>query len=237
MSQYLDRYLAGETTEVWAEIGPLTWSELSAPAQTDIQDVCEETMRRVRQNAERLIQGLNSIGFRFGIYPSGESYPDFSGPLTGPDPERQRKITNIESRIGSLPLTLRTFWAHIGEICLIGKYPKWPQYADPLVVDPVEATVVELDMWLEEVEDGGLDEAGPFRVPVAPDFYHKDNVSGGEWYGFETPCKTVDAVITMEPHQTTFVNYLRTALQAKGFPGLAEAPQALAGVDFSFINF
>jgi len=37
----------------------------------------------------------------------------------------------------------------------------------------------------------------------------------------QVPCRAFDALLLLEEHQTTFVNYLRVCLQWGGFPGLA----------------
>ena len=63
------------------------------------------------------------------------------------------------------------------------------------------------------------------------------DVSGGYWYGIELPCGTVDAQVTEEPHATSFVNYLRIAFRAKGFPGIQNQPTCLEKLDVDFVEF
>src|SRR6266498_4052430 len=99
MSHYITRYLAGETQQVWDEISQLNYPNLSSGVQTDIQSVCEETIRRVRHNAEMLISALASIGFEFGLYPDGEKLHAFSVPLEEPAPDIERKIIELESKV------------------------------------------------------------------------------------------------------------------------------------------
>jgi hypothetical protein len=57
--------------------------------------------------------------------------------------------------------------------------------------------------------------------PGPPDCYFKSFQSGGGQYSVEVPCAAADAPLLLEWHQTTFVDYLRIALQWGGFPGLA----------------
>ncbi len=51
---------------------------------------------------------------------------------------------------------------------------------------------------------------GPFTIDLGPDWLHKANVSGGPPYGMEVPNFGVDGLLLWEPHQTIFVNYLRS---------------------------
>jgi hypothetical protein len=57
-------------------------------------------------------------------------------------------------------------------------------------------------------------------VPVAPDDYHKENVSGGMWYNLSVPAVADDPPLNDERHRTTFANYLELAVHWGGFPGL-----------------
>jgi hypothetical protein len=62
-------------------------------------------------------------------------------------------------------------------------------------------------------------EAGLFEVIIAPDYLHKDNVSGGLPYSILVPNAAIDGVLEYERHQTTFVNYLRICFAHGGFSG------------------
>jgi len=73
-----------------------------------------------------------------------------------------------------------------------------------------------------EVMDDYMQEDGTTFLELAADVYHKDNVSGGPAYSLlitEEPA--VDSVFINEPHETTFINYLRVCFDYGGFPGLA----------------
>lgn len=71
------------------------------------------------------------------------------------------------------------------------------------------------------------DRGTTFEVPVAPDYLHKANVSGGMPYGLAVPNPAADGLLLWEPHQTTFVNYLRIAFRMGGMPGWQREPALL----------
>jgi hypothetical protein len=64
----------------------------------------------------------------------------------------------------------------------------------------------------------------PYLVPIAPDYYHKADVSGGMWYNVSVPAVADDPPLNDEPHHITLVAYLELAVQWAGFPGLADCP-------------
>jgi hypothetical protein len=63
---YLERYLAGEYEQVWAELVALGEAVRDEPLHSDALAVARETMRRVRQNLEMLIPRLVTMGYQFG---------------------------------------------------------------------------------------------------------------------------------------------------------------------------
>ena len=70
----------------------------------------------------------------------------------------------------------------------------------------------------------------PYCVPVAPDAYHKQNVSGGMWYNLSVPAVTDDPPLNDERHRTTFVGYLELALRWGGFPRTRLLPRPYVAV-------
>ena len=100
-----------------------------------------------------------------------------------------------------------------------GANPQWGyEYLDPLVVDaPVDFVLSEYAAW--EDDRGTQWDQGPFTIDIGPDYLHKANVSGGSPYGIWVPDSSVDGPLLWEPHQTTFVNYLRIAFRWGGCPG------------------
>jgi hypothetical protein len=63
---YLERYLAGEYEQVWAELEALGAAVREEPLSSDALAVARETMRRVRENLEVLIPRLVKAGYQFG---------------------------------------------------------------------------------------------------------------------------------------------------------------------------
>lgn len=222
MTSYLERYQRGDREQVWLELYSLGDAIQAEPLFSDALAVTRETMSRVRRNIVELIKRLNALNYSFGIYPDRKSkISGYNGPLSPPKPNISKKIMKYEELPGihSIPLSLKVFWEVVGEVDFSGHYPKMPRFADPLIVFPIEAIDSAHDQWQFAIQAGDVD-AGSFLVPLAPDCFHKDNVSGGEPYGIFVPNNGIDGSFANERHQTTFVNYLRLCFQYGGFPGL-----------------
>ncbi len=71
----------------------------------------------------------------------------------------------------------------------------------------------------EEWQEWGADDidAHPFQLDLAPDHYHKDNVSGGAPYGIVVPDANADGMFTVVPPMP-FVQYLNWVFLHGGFP-------------------
>jgi hypothetical protein len=134
----------------------------------------------------------------------------------------------LEADVGPFPLALRAWFEVVGNVNLNGRHSAWSfEYPDPLVVDaPVDYIRSEFEAW---AEDRGTewDRGTVFEVPIAPDYLHKANVSGGMPYGIAVPNLAADGLLLWEPHQTTFVNYLRIAFHMGGMPGWQRQPALL----------
>jgi hypothetical protein len=222
MSQFLDRYLKGEYEEVWADLLDLGSKIREEPLYIDALAVTRETMTRVRYNIELLIDRLANLGYQFGTYRNGQyKVEGYLGPHNPPVADIEMRIINYQrlEGISVIPLSLRIFWEMVGSIDLTGWYPSWPSNSDPLVVFPAEAIESNYYIWRSQVEEGEPD-VKFYRVPLAPDYYHKDNVSGGEGYKMQVPNAAIDGFLENEGHDTTFVNYLRLAFRYGGFPGI-----------------
>jgi hypothetical protein len=207
---YLERYQNGEYEQVWKELQDLGASIRNEPYYTQAQDVAAETMGRVRRNCERIISRLHILGYVFGTFPDGKRRSGRMPPHTLPSQKMQADCDELESEAGPLPLSLVAFWQEVGAVDLVGMLPSWPAGLDPLVVDPPEGPLAEL---YEEDEE--------IFISLAPDEFHKDNISGGGPYGLELPNPAADFMFMDEPHEVLFVPYLRLALlQWGGFPGL-----------------
>jgi hypothetical protein len=178
----------------------------------------DETMKKVKCNLETIHANLGSLGYRF-------SKPDSA--LLMPGPEIEGHIKFLEEKIGKIPPALSAFYRIVGSVNFTGEHPEWRgcEYPDPIVVDPLAYAVSEAKEFLElpSHEEYWGSDSGIFRIPVAPDYYHKENVSGGMWYGIEIPNKEDDPLLLEEWHHTSFVEYLRLCFKWGGFPGLERA--------------
>jgi hypothetical protein len=137
----------------------------------------------------------------------------------GPEAGAGDVIAWIEREFGPVPLATKLFWLRVGSVDLCGSHPNWTgcEYPDPLVVNPPSHSV--------EVEERRINPEWVFRIPVAPDFYHKEGVSGGMWYSVGVPAIADDPPLNDEWHHTSFLSYLELAIQWGGFPGLERCPQ------------
>lgn len=185
---------------------------------------------------KEIISALDSIGYDFSLYPDGSKHL-FEAPFLEPDRKLEEKINIIETKAGAFPLTLKVFWKTIGGICLIGHLNDWPEYSDQLVVGSIDDNLEELESWIEMKAEDDEFKDHPFMLYISPDDYHKDNVSGGQWYNIELPCYTVDAIVNDSSTETTFINYLRTAFDSKGFPGCKKLPTEFDELFIRLLNF
>jgi hypothetical protein len=212
---FLDRYRAGEHTQVWNELQSLGAAVRQEPHLSDARAVAAETMQRVRRNCERIIAKLNKAGYRFDIYPDGSKRHHAPAALVPPSKSTPKDIAELEQEVGAVPLSLVAFWQEVGSVDLVGRYPSGINGLDPLVVDPPEGPLSEVGMW-----EGEDDNEGNFSG-LAPDDLHKDNVSGGDPYGIILPNASADFLFLNERHNLHFVPYLQLAiLKWGGFPGL-----------------
>jgi hypothetical protein len=151
--------------------------------------------------------------------------------LPGPQPDTAEAIRRIESEAGTVPLSLKLFWQRIGSVNFCGGHADWefdpgcePEpYSDPIVIYPPSVAVEELEDFLSDKEER-LRCNFLYVVPIAPDFYHKADVSGGMFYNISIPAVADDPPLNEEWHETTFLNYLEIAVKWAGFPRLERYP-------------
>lgn len=218
---YLKMYLAGNEQKVWNEIEALKVDDLSLEHLEDIKAVCKETMRRSRINIERIISALKSIDYDFSKFPDGEGH-FFESALEEPSSELESKIKHLEAITGSLPLTVKEFWKTVGSTCLVGFKEGWPEFSDQLVIASINDNIESIEEWRDFRQECDEHAEDPYILFVSPDDSQKDNCEGGQYYNIELPCHTVDGLVKDAPSETTFVDYLREAFEAKGFPGIEE---------------
>jgi len=146
--------------------------------------------------------------------------------LPGPEPTVVESIRRIESEIGEVPYAVAQFWKKIGSVDLCGSHPDWCgcEYPDPLVIEPASQAIAELEEFLDD-RDGRMRDDFPYVIPIAPDDYHKEDVSGGMWYNVDCPATADDPLINDERHALPFLDYLELALKLGGFLGLDRCPR------------
>jgi hypothetical protein len=214
---YLERYEAGDCARVWAGLLALGAGVRDDSILPDAVAVARETMRRCRENVERLVERLRATGYQF--HAPGEAF-------VPPEPGVLDRIAEIEERVGPIPLSLCAWYEIVGSVNFMGSYPDRIEgpagadessdeslicaYPDPLVIDPARyGLAYDEDNWRREV----------YWLDLAPDEYHKEDESGGPPYGMRLPNPAVDAPLEHERHETSFVDYLRTCFRWGGFPG------------------
>jgi hypothetical protein len=145
--------------------------------------------------------------------------------LPGVESETEQAIERIEREVGVLPMAIKLFWRKIGGVDFRGDHPGWrrTQYTDALLVYPPSEAISELEDFLSDREER-LRRNFPYMIPIAPDVYIKENVSGGMWYNLSVPAVADDPPLNAESHETTFCNYLDIAIKWGGFPGLESDP-------------
>lgn len=221
---FLERYQNGDYRLVWAELVALGEVVREAPLFDDAMAVARETMRRVRHNATLVRQRLITLDYRF-VRPNQV--------LSAPEP---MQLAHLEALIGPLPLSLRAWFEIVGGVDFRGSHPTlcscyrddrllpefrphddgdehaalFPYYADPLYFWDVDEA---LDLVADEDARSAI--STWFCVPV---WFGKAGVSGGVYY-LDLPSTGMDVRLQGEPHETTFVGYLRTAFEWSGFPG------------------
>ena len=174
---------------------------------------------RVGGQIATIAHRLPALGYQFG---------DPSAAFPGPESGTDEAIERIEREIGTLPLAIKLFWRLVGSVNFMGRHGERTQVEypwdacdspDPLVVYPPSAAIAELDEFLSDHE-GRMRYNYSYLVPIAPDYLHKDNCSGGMWYNLSVPAVADDPPLNDEWHKTTFVSYLELAVRWGGFPGL-----------------
>ena len=176
----------------------------------------EERVKKIKTNLLRVRDNLISLGFIFD---------EPLKTIENADTSIDHHINKIETDIVKLPEALKQFYRHVGSIDFTGSHPDWScnGYVDAVFVYPLSESIAELEEY-KELDDPKLDywgsDNGTFRLVIAPDQFHKEDVSGGMWYGVEVPNLDDDPLLLEEPHGISFLDYLELAISFGGFPGL-----------------
>ena len=244
---FLSRYLAGEHEQVWTDLVTLGPDIRKPRYKSEALEVARETMRRVEANVRTVVARLQMLNYTFkttGMWLDElasryEAILEMPGAADSPyaerlrnstkrqrekprlefyqirahvppDPNTARHLEELEKLAGPVPLSLWAFYEIVGEVDLIGRHETISPEADPLVVFPLPAM---LEACGDEIKEG--------RISIAPDHYHKADISGGAPYEIGLPDARADAELLNERHNLFFVDYLRLVFRHGGFPGYA----------------
>ena len=175
---------------------------------------------RARRNIDVIIDRLGTQRFRFHENDDEETP---TVPFAAPSAEAENQVRWLEERFGVIPMTLSSWIRLVGDVWLVGTHPHWPNSAaaDPLVLE-TEGTRYPASNYRDHLEGefAAWREAphgAPFSLPVAPDYLHKSNTSGGAPYGVLLPDACADAHLTINGGMG-MVPYLRWVFEWGGFP-------------------
>ncbi|MBV1849439.1 hypothetical protein [Catellatospora tritici] len=216
--RWLDRYQNGQHDQVWYEFRQLGGTIRSHPELLDeAQLVCDEMARRARHNIELIVRRLTDEGYRFHGNDDQETPCVAHHP---PTPAADEHARWLERRFGAVPLTLLSWVRLVGDVWLVGTHPEWTSSADadPLVLE-VEGTRHSDESIREYFDDAwsARRDSRLFVLPLAPDKFHKQNVSGGSPYGIVLPDGCVEGLFSWETTMP-FVAYLNWVFGEGGFP-------------------
>ncbi|NDV65020.1 SMI1/KNR4 family protein [Bacteroides sp. 224] len=211
INYYLFEYRDGRQAEIWEELMANNNLSKAILPLKDIHAVLKETIRMAKININIIFGQLQACGYQFNSETS----------VKEPDAEIESKIETLKNLIkpyGYLPLSLEFFLRYAGSVNFI---PSWKsklpyQYADSLYIADIDEIIVlaEAREWDEEEDDS------PLYLEISPDYYHKDNVSGGMPYGIEiTREPQIDSRLLNTPYgDLYFIDYLRLCFDWGGFP-------------------
>ncbi|MBF9132070.1 hypothetical protein I0C86_24365 [Plantactinospora sp. S1510] len=222
---WLSRYERGQRELVWQELRQLGGVVLEPEQAQEAQLVCDEMARRARQNIEAIVDQLSDDGYRFHTNDDDQTPVR---PHTPPTANAEAYVDWLGQRFGAVPMTLSSWVRIVGDVWLVGTHPAWASSAsaDPLVIELEGTRCPAGEFPREYIEDEWADwnerqaddpDNGLFVLPAAPDRFHKENVSGGEPYGFVLPDGCVDGLFRWET-TVPFVSYLNWVFSEGGFP-------------------
>lgn len=212
---FYDRYINGQTEQVYQEIYALGQDAFLPGNLPGIEKVMTETFQRVAYNLEIIYSELKNTGYVFRKRPLVKPFADTEQLL--------KQLENAVRPFGFVPLSLKMFYRIVGACDFGWDYAAnenylW-QYADPIQIGSLDDVVAEVteENYLTDLAEY-YEEDGFVSLPLAADYLHKDNTSGGPAYSLKlTETQTVDSWFLNEEHDTTFIHYLRICFDNCGF--------------------
>jgi len=217
-----DRYINGQTEQVYQDIAALGQDALLPANFPDIEKILTETFQRVSFNLDIIYSELKNIGYLFRT----EFEYNFQRPLIKPLADTEKLLTKLDKTIrpfGFVPLSLKMFYRIVGACNFGWDYDTneeyiW-QFADPIQITSLDDVVEEVtdEDYLNDLKEY-YEEDGFISLQLSADYFHKDNTSGGPAYSLKlTQKQSVDGQFLNEEHDTTFINYLRICFDNCGF--------------------
>lgn len=231
MESYLSRYIHGEHESVWDELLAKESGVRPEPLYSDAYAVAMETMSRVKDNIEVVIQRLQLLDYEFTC-PYRAEDERIALVYNPPPNDILGKISEIEARMGTLPLALRAWYEVVGAVSFQGSRSGWPAdvLTDPLYV----ASIDFLLAFHPEYEEPQANITEPVQLSISPDSLGKAGFSGGT-YDIALPSKAIDGYLYGVEQSTTFVSYVRKSMQWGGFPGF-EGNETRPRQDLEFLS-
>ncbi len=201
MPTFRERYDAGERRAVWDELhalGPL--GAVSTDVRADAEMVAVRTIERAVINLAQIHRRLVGLGFEFQL-------PEYAFVDAGAS--HAAALRALERKVGAVPATLRALFRAVGEVSFRGWLPSWGSadewYAQ--LLDPFEF-LADVQSEIERVEDEEAPEdERDFRLPIAGDYLHKNDVSGGAPTVVPLPSDEADARV-IEDDGVWFKEYM-----------------------------
>lgn len=225
--ELLARYRAGEHEPVWAQLTSVR-ALRSVDEHNEAAAVARETMARAVIAIDELARRLAALG-----------YPLRAAARYRPvDSDSLRRLE--DSCGGPVPCSMAAFWEVVGGVDLAPDLERplpgwWPddvpvEMVDPLVVYPLYGLWGDVDEW----DEGGSSQStdgtvAQYQLDIAPDRYHKMNISGKRAYSVALPDAGADLpILNIDylDHDPLFIVYLRRAIKAGGFPGVVASAAA-----------
>lgn len=219
---FYEQYIAGEFEAVYDDISKLKQDAFSPEVFPEVEAVLNETFRRVAINLEIIHHELQNSGYVFRSN-------SLDQPLSNTD-NLLLKLDNTVNKYGFVPFSLKKFYQIVGSCDFVWDYEineeRFWECADPLQICPLDYLVYYTESedweWEETMSETIAENEKPY-LELSADYLHKDNISGGMPYSIElTSEPSIDAPFLFEPHETTFIDYLRISMDKCGFSLISE---------------
>ena len=206
----LERYLKGETIQVYDDLYELGQEALSPNNFTQTDLILKETFQRVKFNLGIIYNELKAINYHF----YSDIKDDWQKPLLSPVPNVEFLLLEVKSKTkncGHIPLSLEYFYKIVGSCNFCWDWESNPDIpwegADPIDIPPINTFLN--DFIYDDYENNDIILSG--------DYLQKDNISGS-CYNIElTESISVDSLLLHDNWDIPFIEYLRTTFENCGF--------------------